>query len=282
MHIYSKRNNTYNTSPNFGINLQSNRLQFRAKDFYVNIEGYGRHYGWAKKIIEAADDTVDLIRADGDFETILLNVTQGVREANYLPLDLEKNLHTGILRINRAGWRHSSSWMDNNFVVTKYSKHSQNQYSTYADRLDYIAEHPLDNPYRDVHLTRPRYDKCYYGRILLHPSGYYIDSAFKRLDSIYGRLHKRYISNEAKSENLSDINSSIAEMRWILAHATPFERGSDAISNTFIRSVYKAMGIKTYPLRKGVSLDMEAYCTNLKEYKANFPEYFVKKPRIVD
>ena len=87
---------------------------------------------------------------------------------------------------------------------------------------------------------------------------------------------------EVREEDLTDINSMIAEIRWILAHATPWERGSDAISNTFMRSVYKAAGIKTYPLKKGVSLDLEAYCTELKDYKKNFANYFLRKPEIVD
>lgn len=56
-------------------------------------------------------------------------------------------------------------------------------------------------------------------------------------------------------------------MRWILAHATPWERGSDAIANVLMRAMYKSVGVKSYPLAKGVSLDMEAYCTNLADYK---------------
>ena len=87
---------------------------------------------------------------------------------------------------------------------------------------------------------------------------------------------------EIKEENLSDFNSLIAEIRWILAHSTPWERGSDAISNTFIRSIYKAAGVKAYPLKKGVSLDLEAYCTDLEEYKSKFPQYFAKPPKIIN
>ena len=51
------------------------------------------------------------------------------------------------------------------------------------------------------------------------------------------------------------INDKVAEMRWILAHATPWERGSDAISNVLMRSILKAFGIKAYSSAKGVSFD---------------------------
>lgn len=36
-----------------------------------------------------------------------------------------------------------------------------------------------------------------------------------------------------------------------------------------MRAMYKSVGVKSYPLAKGVSLDMEAYCTNLADYKKN-------------
>ena len=139
----------------------------------------------------------------------------------------------------------------------------------------------LKNPYKDIELSRPLHDRDY-GKFIDHASAKYIDSAFERVNNIYNRLYTKYIANEVKEENLTDVNNMIAEIRWILAHATPWERGSDAISNTFIRSVYKAMGIKAYPLKRGISLDLEAYCTNLKEYKNNFTSYFSKKPEIID
>ena len=39
--------------------------------------------------------------------------------------------------------------------------------------------------------------------------------------------------------------------------------------------------LKSYPLAKGVSLDMEAYCTNLADYKKKFPKYFAKPPVVI-
>ena len=67
-----------------------------------------------------------------------------------------------------------------------------------------------------------------------------------------------------------------------MAHATPWERGSDAISNVFMRALYKAMGIKAYPPAKGISYDMEAYCTELDDYKKKFPTLFEKPPEVIE
>ena len=271
----------YNYNPNFGVNLQSKKLQFKEDDFYVRIKGYGHHSGWAKIIKETADNAVKFIREKCNFEESLKQITDGVTEANQLPLDIDKRKHTGILRIQRNGWKYGSDWIPENGLITRYSKNGNNRYKTYAERLDYIVKHPLKNPYNDICLSRPKHDKDY-GKFIEHANANRIDSAFEHVNNIYNHLYAKYIANEVKEESLTDVNNMVAEIRWILAHATPWERGSDAISNTFIRSIYKAMGIKAYPLKRGISLDLEAYCTNLKEYKNNFTSYFSKKPEIID
>lgn len=271
--------NYYNSyTPTFGVNLNSPKLKFKEDDFYVRIKGYGHDSGWAKKIRETADKAVIYIRENCNFENTLKKICSGVTEANQLPLDLEKRKHTGVLRIPREGWYYQSDWGHDSGLITAYSK--TNRYKDYADRFDYIVKHPLKNPYR-IELTRPVHDKDL-GKFLDHGSAKYINTAFYHAKKIYENLYSKYITNEVKKENLEDVNCSIAEIRWILAHATPWERGSDAIANTFVRSIYKAIGIKTTPLKKGISLDLEAYCTELDEYKRRFASYFVKKPMIID
>lgn len=270
--------NSYNIS--FGINLNSKKLRFKEDDFYVRIKGYGHHSGWAKKIKDTADNAVDLIREKCNFEETLNIVCDGVSKANLLTLDVGKREHTGILRAPREGWRYSSA-LGGGGLITRYGNTDKNKYKSYAYRFDFIVKHPLKNPYNDIMLTRPIHDKDYLGKFLDHPNAKYINNAFNHINGIYDELYQKCISNEIKNEKLDGINYLIAEIRWILAHVTPWERGSDAISNTFIRAIYKAAGIKTYPLKKGISLDLEAYCTNLEEYKKNFPDYFTKKPTIV-
>jgi len=266
--------NKTNYTPSFGINLHSPKLKFKEDDFYIRIKGYGHHSGWAKKIIETADKTVGFIRENCNFEETIKNIAIGVRYANKLTGDSLKTEHTGVLRIKRNGWEYNNC----PDIITPYN--NKNRYKGYVDRFNYVEKHPLKNPFR-LELTRPVVDKDF-GKFLDHGSPKYINTAFCHINEIYENLYKKYIKNEVKDENLGDVNSSIAEIRWILAHVTPWERGSDAIANTFIRSLYKAIGIKTYPLKKGISLDLEAYCTNLDEYKEKFPLYFTKKPKIID
>ena len=98
----------------------------------------------------------------------------------------------------------------------------------------------------------------------------------------HNALIGKYKPESVKGEDLNDINERIAEIRWILAHLTPWVRGSDAISNIYMRALYKALGVKSYNLAKGTSLDLEAYCTSLDEYKKDFSRYFVRKPIVVE
>lgn len=277
-HINNYKNNSY--SPSFGVNLQSKKLQFKNDDFFIKLRGFGTNSDWAIVIIETADRAVQLIRKNLDFESVLKFITFGVKKANQFSKDLEKRAHTGNLRVERDGWENPSTarWTD---LITRYSTSKNNRYNSYADRFDYVLKHPLKNPYINIELTRPTHDVDF-GKFLNHGSSKYIGYAFGYMNKIYEKLHANYILKEVKQENLTDVNNSVAEIRWLLAHVTPWERGSDAISNTFIRSIYKAIGIKTYPLKRGVSLDLEAYCTNLEDYIKNFPKYFQHEPKIID
>ena len=271
-------NYKYN-QPSFGVNLESPKLRFKNDDFFVRIKGYGTNSDWAKKIIETADIAVKFIRTKLDFESVLRYITIGVQKANQIPNDLDKRNHSGILRAKRTNWLFGSDW-ESDDLITHYDKR-KSRYKLYNDRFDHVVSYPLKNPYKKFMLTRPHHSSDY-GKYLNHADGKYVNHALDMVSDIYNQLNEKFVGKDITTEDLNEINSAIAEMRWILAHATPWERGSDAISNTFIRTIYKALGIKTSPLKRGVSLDLEAYCTNLKDYKENFSDYFSHKPYIVE
>ena len=117
---------------------------------------------------------------------------------------------------------------------------------------------------------------------LFHGMSENINFALDYVFKLSKNIVPKYIIQDVKPQNLQEINETMAEIRWILAHSTPWIRGSDAISNIFMRTMYKAIGVKTYPIKKGISLDLEAYCTNLDEYKKLFPSYFDNPPKIIE
>ena len=264
-------------SPNFQANLNSPKLKFSKNDFFVNIPGYGKDYLWAKGVKDTADLATNLIRRDTSAENVLKIITFGIIKANQILRNFKKAFHTGILRYEREGWKHGSDW-DGFLLCTNYSDIPK--YSTYADRFDKVVGKPLKKPYPDIGLTRPKIEGD--EKFLEHANPRYINNAFRRVFKLYDDVIIIHKKDAVNNDNLEKINKNIAELRWILAHSTPWERGSDAISNVFTRSLYKAVGIKTYPLKKDISLDLEAYCTELNEFKQKFPTYFEKPPEIIE
>lgn len=259
--------------PTFTANLSSRKLRFKQDDFFVRIHGYGKNREWAKEVIKVADTAVNLIRKDTSAENVLKLITAGIRNANNLTKELSKKFYTGILRTPRNGWKYSNPCD----LTTPYSK---NKYKSYAKKLDYTAEHPLENSYR-MNYSRPRiFDDG--EKFILHAASTNLNKVLDNIFRLTKEVFPKYIHQDVHPENMDKINSTIAEIRWHLAHATPWMRGSDAISNVFIRAMYKSLGIKSYPLKKGVSLDLEAYCTELEDYKKNFAGYFTKPPKIIE
>ena len=263
-----------NNSPSFQANFNSPRLRFKKDDFYVRIRGYGKDPNWAREVKNTADMAVKLIRRDTSAENVLKLVSIGVGNANRNnSLDLIKKLFSGLLRAPRENWPYEK-WAD---LTTPYES---GKYKTYQARLDYIASHPL-KPEQAPDYSRPViYDNG--RRAILHGSSLYVNKNINRVLALTKNIFPKYIHKEVKPENMEEVNSTIAEIRWILAHSTPWLRGSDAISNVFMRVLYKAIGVKSYPIKKGVSLDLEAYCTELSDYKKQFPAYFENPPEIIE
>lgn len=268
--LSSVSNFQYN--PNFNANLKSPKLKFSSDDFFIKIRGYGRNRSWADEIVKTADEAVKNIRKKQDFETVLKKIVNGVARANKFPLDLNKRERTGVLRTQRSGWDYRDDY-DTYALVTNYEKKGDPKYKSYIDRFDYVMMHPLERPYDDISLTVPTCDNDGI-KYLCHGKFHVINEVFARLENIYNFLINNFKGEKVDEDDMSIINDKVAEMRWILAHATPWERGSDAISNVLMRSILKAFGIKAYSSARGVSFDLEAYCTNLKDYKKNFQNYF--------
>ena len=266
-------------NPTFGVNLQSPKLKFNREDFFVNIRGYGKNNAWADIVRDTADTAVELIRKKMKANQLFKFIAVGIMTANQKTLDIAKRALTGILRIPYAGWDNKDDWEDG-ILITTYGTKGNAKYSGYENRLDEKMVAPLSNPFKDIDLTRPvEYNDK---KVLVHGDKYSLYDALKHVEKLYNSISENYIGKDITGKDLADINDKIAESRWVLAHATPWLRGSDAISNVYMRAIYKSLGIKSYPIAKGISLDMEAYCTELEDYKKNFPKYFEQEPVIIE
>ena len=264
--------------PNFGVNLKSPKLRLSQKDFFIKIPGYGKNTSWAQEIKRTTDEAVELIRNKWDADWVLFNITEGVKAANYYPFDMNLRCRTGTLRTPRAGWDSDSDCAGEVFVTP----YNTNKYRIYEKRLDAIKDKPLKKPYDDIGLAIIDYSDIIAEKCIYHPAPDFINNVFKHIERIYHFIQTNFIRREVTPADMNLVNDKIAEMRWLMAHAMPWERGSDCISNVFMRALYKAMGVKAYPPAKGISYDLEAFCTNLDDYKKNFPNLFEKPPEVIE
>lgn len=262
---------TYNNFyPNFGANLKSPKLRLSQKDFFVKIRGYGRNKQWADSMKQTTDCAVNQIRNNCLVENVLKLITSGVSNANKIPLDIGKRTNTGILRTKRNFWRSAPEDVE---VVTSYAL---NRYNGYAKRLNEIVKTPLVVINDKLGMSRPNKLKN-----IDHGPANKVNCSLEYVFGLYNKKFSQYLNKDVKQTDLPAIIDVVAEIRWVLAHATPWMRGSDAISNVFMRAMFKSVGVKSHPITKGVSLDLEAYCRNLKDYKQHFNSFFEKPLYVV-
>ena len=271
---YSK--NDY--KPIFKAQIHSPRLKFSNADFFINIRGYGKNRTWAENVKQTADTATILIRNKCGFDNLMRFISAGIVRANHSTKDEAKKEHTGILRAKRESYRYGSDW-DGKDLYTDYERIKR--YNVYTEKLDKTIENPLKNPFTDIELSVPMKSK-YYGSSIKHASSNKVNSGLDLVETKYYQLLGKYKPEQVTTKNLKEIVNQIAEIRWLMAHITPWERGSDAISNVFMRALFKAFGIKASPTVKDFSFDLEAYCTNLNDYKKNFSNYFSKEIKVIE
>ena len=195
----------------FKANPNSPRLRFAAKDFYVNIKGYGKNKEWANVIIETADAASKAINRGENPENVLKSISYGVRNANKFEPSMAKVLNTGILRTERTNWK---------CEITKlFTYFGAGQYKSYFDRLIAMRDKPLATPRSKIAMTRPLLDTPE----LQHGEPEYINKTLERVFKISHNLFSNFNYNNIKNKDLEKINFNNAEIRWLLAHATPWK-----------------------------------------------------------
>ena len=93
-------------------------------------------------------------------------------------------------------------------------------------------------------------------------------------------LINRYKGKPLSEIDLDNINEEIGEIHWILSHSMPWGRGSAGISQAYVLSLYQSLGLKVYPPKENISFDLEAFCTELEDYKKMYKNYYENPPEV--
>lgn len=287
--------------------LHLNNIQLYPDNFF--IKGFGKDLNWAQQMVDITEQAARMINEGVSSDKVLAFMAEETRR---LSLSGKPNPaianNQGILRCNREGYLCNSGNEERGAITT--FEDPKSKYYPYAERFRqrYNVEggKPLQNPYvGQIELTRlepkghypispKEYDRlnskhqkeidaegrtAYYveAESMIHPEGKYVNNALNIVDKLQTELVKKYKGKSLSEADLNTINETIAEIHWVLSHAMPWNRGSAGISQAYVLSIYQSLGLKVHPPKAGISFDLEAFCTELSDYKKNY-KYLYEKP----
>lgn len=267
-----------NASPQEIQSILSN-LNKNAKAFTQLVtlaQKYGRDFIWAENIVKIQDNAVGLVQEGKSFNEVIEQIAK-----DYGALDVSGS--TDAARIKYSG-QYRPDVVPNANPTTKCKKGGQ--YGAYYERFKNIADsnQEIPVPYENAPMTRLKLvgDDV----IMCHPTGKYVPSAMKHVETLYNDLKplvKKVQSGASLTKADFDlIADKISEIHYSLSHAMPWARGSNGIVDTYVRTLYKSLGLDLPALKQNVSLDLEAFCTDLQTFKRNWRENKFFKPTAVE
>ena len=268
-----------NNCPDIPSNIKQ-----KPQNFFIKIYGYGRNMDWARYMAESCNYAALMIKSNAKFEDVLDLISKDVSNCSFLNInsdvDFEKALNAGVLRTDEA---------INNCLATPFDL-SGEKYGAYGKRYvekaikaskNTVAKEfsvKVPEQYPDFVPTKIYCVSGKSGGKLVHRSKG-VKSSLRYSREIYNDIVENYLGKKLTKKDLNEINKKIATMHWLLVHSVPYLRGSDAIINVFIKSLYCALGIELSAPREGISFDLEAFCTELKDYVKEYPKLYESEPK---
>lgn len=245
--------------------------KFFSREFTCEMR-YGKNFEFAKRMSKLANESSKSISTDKSFDSVLKHISNGYPEN-----DFSRFAKIGVYRGDSTEQPLIVEGMGRiDGLQTGYGKDAfgQLQYEEYIGRLDRSLNRRL-SPYCNFTLT-----KGYNGgrKLMIHP---YPEEVVQNMDiiseryKIYQHLVKEYkVNGKLTLEQKKQADEIISEIYYLMANTCPFYRGSNGISDVLMRSQYSALGITKSHVKKGVGLDLEAFCMDLKEYQMKWNSFF--------
>ncbi len=239
-------------------------------------EMYGKNFEFAEMMSKLSKETSQTISEGKPFEDVLEKISNGYykrkpgsgvyRESN-LPPDTIETIYGTFARLD--------------MMSTRYGDSCWGAYKEYIERLDCQLGNRI-LPYKNFTITRnPTTEERGWGlikQVMVHP---YPEEVLKNMEiiskryKVYHKLVNEYkLSGNLSLEQKKQADDIISEIYYLMANTCPFKRGSNGISDVLMRSQYSAIGMNKPHVKKGVGLDLEAFCMNLDEYKLKWNSFF--------
>ena len=253
------------------LNTLNESSKFFARTSF-NEQLYGKNIQWASKMNDISNGAEYLISQGKEFDSVLSYISH-----EYHAYDEATTLETNLAQRNDrrlASGKYRGDDVPNQQYITPFEQ--AGSYAEYFDRFTNV-ENPRKRPYEDVHLTSI---SCFDDNTgtMYHPQNKYVEPGLNYVWERYNELRPLFdkVKNNQKlsKQDISYANEKIAEIYFLMANVMPYERGSNGISDILMRSIYKGLGVNQPALKHGVSLDLEAFCMDLNEYKNKWNSFF--------
>lgn len=245
-------------------------IVYTPEHFFIRIKGYGKNREWGRRVVQLTDKASAMIKNGESYNNVLSDICFYTRQnaLNNQNADKGNMSSSGMLRYLTPESCRTS-------LVTPYDLKSRygGKYARAFKKFK-NPKNALKSPYKDLCLTRIRVSKKddLAGKMLHVPSAetFY---CIKYIEALYNDI-TAFIGKDYTKTEFKNITKKIALLHWIIAHNAPWGRGSDSIANIFVKAILKALKIKVGSLKQNISLDLEAFCTEYKDYQKKYFEYY--------
>ena len=227
-------------------------------------EMYGKNFEFAEMMSKLSKETSQTISEGKSFKDVLEKISNdyykrkpgsGIYRGSNKPPETIETIYGTFARMDGC--------------TTRYGDSCCGAYKEYIERLDkQLGDRIL--PYKNFTITRnPTTEERGWGlikQVMVHP---YPEEVLNH------KLVNEYkLSGNLSLEQKKQADDIISEIYYLMANTCPFKRGSNGISDVLMRSQYSAIGMNKPHVKKGVGLDLEAFCMNLDEYKLKWNSFF--------
>lgn len=235
---------------------------------------YGKNFAFAKMMNKLSKEIVKSISNQKSFKEVLRQIARGYSKETSINSNFTERIgKSGVYRGNATkppkiirGYGRIDSY------ATGYGNMGfKDGYKDYVERLTANLDNRV-SPYKNFTLTKK------FEETMLHP---YHEEVAKNMEIIADRYktYQKLVADYKKTGKLSieqrkQADNVISEIYYLMANTCPFQRGSNGISDILMRSQYSALGINMPHIKKGVGLDLEAFCFELKDYQKNWKSFF--------
>ena len=267
-----------NNSANIKNKVQQQRKQLLlGNEFFINMEGYKKDTAWASQMEILVYKISEAISLGKDFKSILSQIEMGVRRINTKRLNDDNNSY-GEKRTSYHSFDIIQGTRGCEYLARyiKKSKTKNVQFIKSGKTARAYSAKPNEE-YKEANVSRIEKIKLYG---LKEPIiEIYQDSIKKGKISNLSLAEKEFNKLKGiKNPSVDDVMRSCAIIQWLIAQETPYVKGSDSIANVLTKAIMHANNIFISPVKDGISLDFEAFDTDLDDYIKKYPDFFKVRP----